>query len=475
MEQSKEERSLVISRVSWVVTTAGVLRDRDIVVTDGVIERIEPAGMATRAGEPGRPDGAARSFEATRADATPPADRAGTSTEPVPVIDGRGHVALTGLKNAHTHAAMTLLRGYGDDMRLQPWLETRIWPAEANLTAEDVYWGTRLAALEMIRSGTTFANDMYFFFPEVWRAFAESGMRAGVGLAMFDFNDEGRRRAALAEMERHLADVAGAGAGGAGSARVFPVVAPHSIYTCSGELLQAAAYLASEAGLVYHIHMSETVTEIKNALAAHGVRPFEYLADLGVLEKLPGRVVAAHGIWLEPREIEIVAQSGVTIVHNPASNMKLASGAINWSGLRGAGASLMLGPDGVASNNNLDMFEEMRLAALMQKLTTNDPEVLPAPEALALATGSLSGAFAPWKVSGHLAPGGPADIILVDATHPQLTPMHNAESNLVYAANGSMVRTTIIDGRVVMRDGVIPGEAEVIAEASRCADALVSR
>lgn len=434
--------SILIENAARVITATGVLTDQDIYLEGDRITAIRPHG---------KPPGA---------DAAPEADG-------LRVIDGRRRAVVAGWKNAHTHAAMTLLRGYGDDMRLQPWLQERIWPAEAALTGEQVYWGTRLAAIEMIKSGTTFANDMYFFPDEVRRAFEDSGMRAAVGLAMFDFGDPDARHRTQEQVARGLQ-----GAWSNPGSRVFPVIAPHSIYTCSGELLQWAAARAAEHNLVFHIHMNETEQEVADSLTAHGRRPFAWLDELGVVDRIGSRAVAAHGIWLDEGEREIAARHGITIVHNPASNMKLASGVLDWQALRQAGIPLMLAPDGVASNNNLDMFDEMKLAALLQKVHTGDPTRLSAAEAVALAAGEYSRAFETFGVTGHIAEGGLADLSLVDLDHPQMVPLHHIESNLTYAANGSVVDTVIINGEIVMEGRVIPGEAEVLEEARRCAAEL---
>jgi 5-methylthioadenosine/S-adenosylhomocysteine deaminase len=251
------------------------------------------------------------------------------------------------------------------------------------------------------------------------------------------------------------------------------VIAPHSIYTCSGELLQWAAELAAERNLVFHIHMNETEQEVSDSLEAHGMRPFVWLDELGVVDHVESRAVAAHGIWLDDAERRIAARHGMTIAHNPASNMKLASGVLDWQALRQAKIPLMLAPDGVASNNNLDMFDEMKLAALLQKVHTGDPTRLSAGEAVALAAGEYSGAFQSFGVTGHLAEGARADLSLINLDHPQMVPLHHIESNLTYAANGSVVDTVVIAGDVVMEGRVVPGEAEVLQEARRCAADLV--
>ncbi len=444
---------LLLKNVDLVITGSAVLEHQDVAISDGVVTSIARHGD-TAAVKPDR------------------------------TVDGRGKAALAGLKNAHTHAAMTLLRGYGDDMRLHPWLQERIWPAEAQLTPEDIYWGTRLAALEMIRSGTTFAADMYFQAPEVHRAFEDAGLRAAVGFALFDFGDPERREALQHEVDEqlaadavHTADGPNATGNGAVRARprVFPTIAPHSIYTCSGELLQWAAARAVEHDLVLHTHMSETEQEVQDCLDAHGVRPFQWLHELGVLEAAGDRMITAHAIWLDQEELDLVAKHGVTVAHNPASNMKLASGCFPWAEFDRREVSVMLAPDGVASNNNLDMFDEMKLAALLQKHHFGDPTRLPAEEILAIATGARSKLYRPYGVGGALTVGGPADVILVDLDHPQLVPVHNLRSNLVYAANGSVVDTVICDGTVLMEDRTVPGAEEVLREARRCAAALVDR
>lgn len=440
--------ALIIDGASVVVAADGIHTDRTIRIDNGIITDIEPKGSGT-------PDTGAAAAE----------DR---------IVDGRGRAVLAGWKNAHTHAAMTLLRGYGDDMELHTWLQERIWPLEARLAPEHLYWGTRLAAIEMLKSGTTFANDMYFNTPEVWRAFQDAGIRAAVGLAMFDFGDPEERRRTMAAVDRLLERYADGGPAGAAGSRVFLAVAPHSIYTAGGELLQWAARRAAETGLPFHIHMSETRKEVEDCLDAHGMRPFQWLDHLGVLQALPGRIIAAHGVWLDEAERRLAAEAGVTIVHNPASNMKLASGVLDWRALREAGVPLMLAPDGVASNNNLDMFDEMKLAALLQKVHTGDPTVLTAQEVVGLAAGAYSTVFQRHGVGGHLAVGAPADLQLINLDHPQMVPLHHLESNLAYAANGSMVETVIVGGEVVMHDRRVADEAEVIRQARRCAAELVS-
>jgi 5-methylthioadenosine/S-adenosylhomocysteine deaminase len=327
--------AIAIEDAAIVVTRNGILTDQDVLIENGRVVAITPVGEQDR--HPSRNgDSRVPEREGSRDERV--------SRDSLRVIDGTRRVVVAGWKNAHTHAAMTLLRGYGDDMRLQPWLEERIWPAEARLTPEDVYWGTRLATIEMIRSGTTFANDMYFHVPESRRAFQESGMRGAIGLAMFDFGDTDRRRREMAAvdalLEKHPPSPAAgrdAGSTAAEPDRVFFAIAPHSIYTCSGELLQWAAGRAAETGLPFHIHMSETEREVADCVQLHGMRPFEWLDSLGVLDRVGPRTLAAHGVWLDATERRIAADHGVTIAHNPGSNMKLASGVLDWARVAGGG------------------------------------------------------------------------------------------------------------------------------------------
>lgn len=447
-----------VTNIQYLLTGSTIERNRELVIRDGVIAAIRDSSHAES-----DTDG-----------------RRGTAVggpDKQTIIDARGMAVMPSFKNAHTHAAMTLLRGYGDDMPLHTWLSERIWPAEAVLTTEDIYWGTRLAAVEMIRSGTTFANDMYFMPGEAIRAFRDSGMRAAVGLALFDFGDPDRMRREQHEAEKTLATYM-ENSGGPDSCsveRVFLAVAPHSPYTCSSELLTWSANLASHNDLVYHTHLSETHKEVEDSRTAHGLPPFARLESLGVFDTTGARTIVAHGVWITEEEYAIAQRHGLTIVHNPASNMKLASGAFPYRGYRKHGIPLMLAPDGVASNNNLDMFDEMKLAALLQKHHSGDATVLPATELLPIAWGGRSGVFRKNGVSGSILPGEPADLAIVDLSHPHMTPVHSIESNLVYAANGSVVDTVICDGRILMHRREIPGEAEVIREARRCAAGLVDR
>lgn len=369
-------------------------------------------------------------------------------------IDGSGTAALPGLMNGHTHAAMALLRSYADDLPLMTWLQEKIWPFEARLTEEDVYWGTRLGCLEMIRTGTTFFNDMYWHFDGIARAAVDAGMRAVVSGVFIDMGDadraEQQREQALACLER-AADYPD---------RIGFAFGPHAIYTVSGDSLRWVAERAAEHDAPVHIHLAETGAEVDDCLRAHSVRPVGYLDAVGLLGP---RTVAAHAVHLTDEEIGLLAERGVHVVHNPVSNLKLASGGpMRYRALKNAGVNVLIGTDGSASNNNLDLLEELKFAALAAKHATGDPTALPADEALALATTNAARAFG--VEAGELEPGALADIVLVDLESPYMFPGHDLAADLVYSAHGRAVTTTICDGRVLMEEGVVPDEAEIRRE-----------
>src|SRR5208337_4191647 len=382
------------------------------------------------------------------------------------VIDGDGALVLPGLSNTHTHAAMSLLRGYADDMILQDWLTQKIWPLEAHLTGEDVYWGTRLACLEMIRTGTTAFNDMYFFMEDAARAVDEAGIRALLCYGFIDLGNPEKREHECKATEafvRHISKM--------NNPRIHAAAGPHAPYTVSPEGLKWCASFSREGNVPIHIHLSETEKEVHDCIFQHGKRPAALLDECGILSP---RTIAAHGCWLDDAECELLGKRGVHVSHNPVSNMKLATHrALPYPQLVAAGTNVCIGTDGCASNNNLDLFGEVKSAALLQKFFWNDPTILPAPAALAMAT--VNGAKALGFGTGTLAAGAPADIILVSTLTPCNTPLHNAASNLVYACNGAAVETTICNGRVLMLDREIPGEAEIIRNAAHAAAGLVKR
>jgi 5-methylthioadenosine/S-adenosylhomocysteine deaminase len=381
-------------------------------------------------------------------------------------IDGKDLVLVPGLVNTHTHAAMALLRGYADDMPLREWLERKIWPLEAHLTGDDVYQGTRLACLEMIRSGTVAFNDMYFFMEETARAVAEMGLRGTLAYGFIDLGDPGRREREMKATERFVSAVKNMG-----NPRIRPAVGPHAVYTVSPEALRWCAEFSREEGIGIHVHLAETRQEVQDCVTAHGRRPAAHLDACGCLTE---RTVAAHCCWLDRGECALLAARGVSVSHNPTSNMKLAvNRAMPYPWMKEAGVNVTLGTDGCASNNSLDLFGAMKAAALLQKFASGDQTTLPAPEVLHLAT--AAGARALGISSGRIEPGAPADLVLVSRAVTSMTPLFSEESNLVYAATGPCVDTVICDGRILMLHGVVPGEEEILSQAAKSAAALVKR
>lgn len=379
------------------------------------------------------------------------------------VIDGKKKALIPGFVNAHTHAAMTLFRGFGDDMPLKAWLEEKIWPNEAKLTSEDVYWGTKLACLEMIKSGTTTFFDMYHKFSASAKAIEEMGLRALLAGACFDhFNPELRERGKQA-VEKLYAESA------TFSDRIQYAAGPHAIYTVSGELLQWIHAFAKEHQVPIHLHLAETEGEVQDSIRQFGLTPVRYLRQLGILSP---HLILAHGLYVDEEEIQMLADYGVTVVHNPASNMKLASGyRFKYREMQEAGVRIALGTDGCSSSNNLDMVEAMKLASLLGKAWRKDPEVITAKEIFHTAT--VSGAEAINLKAGRIAEGLLADLCLVDLNMPAFTPNHNFISNLVYAANGSCVDTVICNGKILMQDKKVSGEEEIMERAAELAYKLV--
>ena len=372
-------------------------------------------------------------------------------------IDGGGAPLLAPLVNGHTHAAMTLFRGSGGDLPLMPWLEERIWPVEAKLSEEDVYWGTRLACAEMARSGTTRFWDMYWHPAAAARAVLDAGMKAAVGAPLIDLdgNSAGLRETALGSLEA-LGELGPA---------ITPALAPHAIYTVSEDSLRWIGELSRERGVPVQIHLSETEREVADCLAAHGARPAAYLDRLGFLSEL---TVLAHGVWLDREELELIAARGCTLVANPAANMKLAVGGVfPYPAAREAGAAIGLGTDGAGSNDSLDLLADLKLFALGQKHAAADPTAIAAADAWAIATG----ARAPLLGATELAVGAPADFLLARADAPELA-FGELASDLVYAAAGGAIGTTVVGGEVLARNGEIEGLAEILARAQERARGL---
>ncbi len=372
-------------------------------------------------------------------------------------IDAAGAILVPPLVNGHTHAAMTLFRGSGGDLPLMPWLEERIWPVEARMSPDDVYWGTRLACLEMIRSGTTRFWDMYWHPEATARAVADAGLRATIGAPLFD---KGRDAAAMRDAAREsLALLEGLGG------QVGASLAPHSIYMVSEESLAFIAELSAECDAPVQIHLSETAPEVEDCLAGHGRRPAAYLDDLGLLNE---RTLLAHGVWLDDDELALIAARGATVVSNPAANMKLAVGKVfDYPAARAAGVRVGLGTDGAGSNDSLDLLADLKLFALAQRHAAADATAIAAAEAWDVATGCA----APLLGATALAVGAPADFLLLDPTAPELA-IGDLAADLVYAAAGAAVDTVVVAGRVLMRGGVQPERAEIVARAAERAKRL---
>lgn len=414
------------------VLVDGTVREVDVGVADGDVATIGDAGSADRE------------------------------------IDASGCLVLPGLVNAHTHAPMTLLRGYADDLPLEEWLEEHVWPIEAHFEPDDVAAGARLAALEMIRSGTTAFADMYFAMDEVARVVGEAGLRAvlGYGMVTAGRDDE----AARAELGRGVSFVREHD--GAAGGRIHAMMTPHAPYSCDDWVLAEAAEHARELDCPLHTHLNETAAEVEEYVEAEGRRPAHHLDDLGCWR---GRAYVAHGVHLDRSERALLAGRDVGVAHCPSANMKLASGAAPVAELLADDVPVCLGTDGPASNNTLDMFSEMRHAALLAKTRERDATVLPAPAVLSMAT--RNGARTLGLRSGVIEEGRPADLAIVDLDAAHLAPRHDLVSHVVYAMTGADVTTTVIDGEVVMEDGDVLAldERAVIDDARAAADRVLAR
>lgn len=376
-------------------------------------------------------------------------------------IDGRGKLAMPGLVNTHTHLAMTLFRGYVDDMGFWEAWPKRVWPKERKLRGEEVYWGSLLGCIEMIRSGTTCFADMYFFMEETARAVEESGMRGNLAYGMIDSGEEGKREGELKKGEEFVREFDGKGGG-----RVRCSFGPHAPYTCSAELLLKAKELAERYDAMIQIHVAETRKEVFDSIKKFGKRPVEYLNDIGFLSR---RVIAAHCVWITRREIGMLGKKGVKVAYNPVSNMKLATGGVApVCEMVEEGVCVTLGTDGAVSNNSLNMLESMKVGALLQKFQRWDAGAMSAQQMLDIAT--RNGARALGLEAGTIEKGKLADVVLIDMRSPNLIPA--SVSNLVYSSNPSNISDVIIDGKLVMEnrkivsldEGVVLEKAREVAE-----------
>jgi 5-methylthioadenosine/S-adenosylhomocysteine deaminase len=416
------------------MTGAWLMQDADLIIKNGTILTMDSKNSILENG-----------FLSVRGDAI---SHMGTGNRPSiktdKIIDAKGGLVLPGLVNGHTHAAMTLFRGLADDLPLMQWLENYIFPAERNMDAEFVYTGTLLALAEMILSGTTTFCDMYLFEEEVAKAAKKAGVRCLVGEVLYDFPSPN-----YGSVEKGIEYTESLIQKWQDDPIVSIAVEPHSLFTCSPELLTASNELALKHGVPLIIHVAETLNEVSEIKRKYAKTPIEHLDSLGLLG---AHLIADHCVHLGQSEITKMAECDVKVVHNPESNMKLASGIAPIPELIKQGVTVGLGTDGCASNNNLDLFSEMDTAAKLHKVHTMDPTVVDAVTVLRMATIEGARALGLQDITGSLEIGKKADVIVIDTHKPHLTPMYNATSHLVYAASGNDVIHSVINGKLIMED-----------------------
>ena len=382
------------------------------------------------------------------------------------IVDGYNHVALPGLFNAHCHSPMTYERGWAEDLPFDRWLNEKIWVAEAALKPNDVYWGSALAACEMIRAGAVGFNDHYFYMDEVAKVVAESGMKAGLTWCVFGIGDEhevgANLQGTLAFADRWQGQAEG---------RLQMLLGPHSPYLCPPEFLSEVAEVAQDAGLTVHLHVAESDDQVANSLAAHKRTPVAHLESLGIFQ---GPTVAAHCLVVSDEDLDILSEHTVTVAHTPITYMKLAMGVNDLSRFQARGINVAIGTDGPASNADMDMFAQMRQTVILQKHAQLNPEAVPGDTALRMASQNGARAMG-FANSGVLAPGHAADLILIDMDQPHLLPRHDLVANVVHSAKGSDVTDVMVDGRWLMRTRELQtlDEAKIKAEAERGAFKMV--
>lgn len=445
-----------LALVAFVGTMGAQPQPVDLIVYNAIVVTMDPAGRVLPAG--------AVAIRGSQIVAVDTGETISSRFSAKETIDAKGQIVMPGLVNTHGHAPMVLYRGLADDLALMEWLQNYIFPAEAKtVTPAFVRAGTRLAVLEMLQSGTTTYADMYYLEEEIARVTREAGMRGVLGQTIIQFPVADAKTPAegLARTEAFLKEFAG-------DELITPALAPHAMYTLDAATLNSVRAMADKHQAPVLIHLAETEDELKTSQKQHKMSPTRYLESLGFWGP---RTLAAHGIWLDAADIEILAKRKVGVSHNPESNMKLASGTAKVPAMRTASVNVGLGTDGAASNNDLDMFEAMRQAAFLQKHATRDPRALPAKDALAMATIEGARALGMADRVGSLEAGKRADLILVSMDGARQTPMYDPISHLVYVARGDDVRTTIVNGRVLMRDRkmLTMNEANVIREANEMA------
>ena len=415
-------------------------RPCDILVSRGTIQAIRPAGeIETEIRRPGNEN------------------LASSLASGVEVVDCTGKVAVPGFINMHTHAGMALMRGMQEDCLLSDWIDN-IWEIEARIDAEFVYWSTKVAALEMIRTGTTTFNDQYWFSPAARKAAVEMGVRPVISYVILDRNDPGEAERQRIQCQRMYEKSLEWNDGS-----IFEI-AFHAVYSVSEPMILWATEFARKHGLLLHIHLSETRDEVENCKATHGgLSPVEYLDRLGVLDN---RVIAAHTLWLSDKDVRILGSRGVNCVHNINSNLKIASGyKFLHDELRDAGANVCIGTDGCASSNNLDMLEAMKTTALLQKAWREDPGAMPLEELL--AAGTRNGAKALGIPAGEIREGCIADILIVDTDSSFFLSPGSFLANFIYSAHSDCIDSVIAGGRFVMRSRKIAGEKDLLKEARK--------
>lgn len=362
------------------------------------------------------------------------------------VVEGEGRLLIPGFANTHAHLGMTIFRGYADDIALSEWLQDWIWPAEEELTPEEVYWASSLALLESIRSGVTTVSDMYFNMDQTARAIEDAGVRGLIsyGIIAEELDESGKQEIEKAVELAENWD-------GAANGRLKVALSPHAPYTCSNPVLKELSRISGEKEVPIHTHVSETKGEVEESQEEFGLTPVERLAELGVLDN---QVLAAHCVHLNQEDMEILKQNDVVVAHNPTSNMKIASGAAPIEELRQSGVKVTLGTDGPGTNNDLDMFEEMRQASFLAKLEANDPTALSADATLKAATASEVEQLG-FSGLGRIEEGAKADLVGLKRDQPYWAPEYDTVSNLVYSAKSREVDFVMADGNPVMEDGDI--------------------
>ena len=389
-----------------------------------------------------------------------------TGYEDADVVDGKGKLATAGMVNTHGHVSMTLLRSYADDMALMDWLENKIWPIEAKMDANDIYWGAMLGIVEMLKGGTTCFADMYCFMEDVARACLETGIRANLCRGLIGVAPD-------ADVKLAENDVLAENWQGAGNGLIRVTYGPHAPYTCPIPYLEKVIKAAADHKAEIQMHLCETKFEVESCIKEHGVTPIKLMDSLGMFEL---GTIADHAVYLTEEDMELMAAKKVRVAHNPQSNLKLASGIAPVAQMLEKGICVGLGTDGASSNNNLDMLEECRAAAMLHKATTFDPLVVPAAKAWEMAT--FDGAkVLGFENLGKLEAGQYADIVLWDNHKPYWYPRHNKLSQLVYAANSSDADTVFVAGKKVLESGKLLtfDEEKIYAEAQACAERLVNK